>query len=71
LLTDSNSDNDEVAFQLERVVDVVHVVHDKSDDDDDELEGLHSSDSEELLNKLGSQKSHLEKYELIPVLSRK
>ena len=33
-----------VAFQLERVVDVVH---DKSDDDDDELEGLHSSDSEE------------------------
>jgi hypothetical protein len=47
LLTDSNSDSDEVAFQLERVVDVVDVVHDKSDDDDDELEGPHSSDSEE------------------------
>jgi hypothetical protein len=46
LLTDSNSDSDEVAFQLERVVDVVDVVHDKSDDDN-ELEGLHSSDLEE------------------------
>jgi hypothetical protein len=42
LLTDS--DSDEVAFQLERVVDVVHDESD-DDDDDDELEG--PSDSEE------------------------
>jgi hypothetical protein len=51
LLTDSDSDSEKVAFQLEQVVDVVDVVHDESadndDDDDDELEGLYSSESEE------------------------
>jgi hypothetical protein len=50
----SDSDSDEVAFQLERVVDVVDVVHDKSDDDDDELEGPHSSDSEESIGSMDS-----------------
>ena len=47
LFTDNDSDSDEVAFQLERVVDVVDVVHDESDESDDELEGPYSSESEE------------------------
>jgi hypothetical protein len=43
----SDSDSDEVAFQLEQVVDLVDVVHDDSDSDDDELEGPYASESEE------------------------
>ena len=43
LLTDSESD--EVAFQLEQVVDVADVV--RAESDDDEIEGPHSSESEE------------------------
>ena len=49
LLTDSDSDSNEVAFQLERVVDVVDVVHDESDN---ELEGPYSSESEESNNSI-------------------
>jgi hypothetical protein len=43
--SNSDSDSDEVAFQLEQVVDVVDIVH--NDSDDDESEGPYLSESEE------------------------
>jgi hypothetical protein len=50
LLSDSN---DEVAIQLERVVDAVDVVYDECDSDD-ELEGPYSSESEESIGSIDS-----------------
>jgi len=49
-----NDGDEEVAIQLERVVDAVDVVHDAGDDDDDELEGLYSSESEESMGSIDS-----------------
>jgi hypothetical protein len=51
LLGDSD---DEVAIQLERVVDMVRIVDDKGDSDDDELEGSYSSESEESMESIDS-----------------
>jgi len=47
-----NDSDNEVAIQLEQVVDVVDVidvVHNESDNEDDELEGHYSSELEELI----------------------
>jgi hypothetical protein len=52
-----NDSDDEVAIQLEWVVEVVHVVHmvhDESDSQDDELEGPYSSESEESIGLIDS-----------------
>jgi hypothetical protein len=48
-----NDGDDEVAIQLEQVVDVVDVVHDECDSDD-ELEGAYSLESEESIGSIDS-----------------